>query len=229
MTDECTVLLNEEFALDEERMTELSSEFPQTLHRIGDTRLKQGARFVLARGDIERLSGVLDASEKVRYRIPLTVSFLPPPNGRFAYAHLVLGLEEHRDLDIVSVHPVENEGTVDVETEATMGVEAAAKYSGVKASASHKVKKTYTSVPITVRGIGPGSDAAEWAFDCPVEQGGLPTTMDLALEVALRGDRLHALAHMTAGVRWRGVLGVLPLAWPRGTIRRYVDVVLPPA
>lgn len=88
-------LIDDEFALDDERVTELSNDdFNATINKVGEDRLRLKARFVLARGSVERLSAVGNA-EKARYRLPLRASFLPPPGARFAQAHLVIALDAH--------------------------------------------------------------------------------------------------------------------------------------
>jgi len=220
-----TILIDDALALDDERMTELASEFPATLKRVGEAHLRLDARFVLARGDVERLSAI--GSGKARYRISFYVSFLPPARGRFAHAHLVLGLDAHSDIDILSIRPVEQSGAVEIETEETSGGETSIKYKGIGSKTTHDVKKVYKTVPITIRGIGPGSDAAEWTLDGPPEEGGLPATVDLGIDVALSGPRLVADVRMTAGVRWEGILGILPFAWPKGSLGRIVVIDLP--
>jgi hypothetical protein len=221
------ILIDDELALDDERMTELSSDdFNAMLTKVGEDRLRRKARFALARGEVERLSAVGNA-EKARYRLPLRASFLPPQGARFAQAHLVIALDAHADLDILAVHPVEQSGKVEVEIETKTTGEATASYEPVKLGRTQEVKKTYKSLPITVRGIGPGSDCAEWMFDGPAEEGGLPTQTDLRIDVAVLGPRLVAGVRMTAGVRWSGIMGMLPFVWPRGSFRTDVIIDLP--
>ena len=227
MGDEMTTLIDEQLSLDEERMSELASEFPTTLRRVADARLALDARFMLARGAPERLSAASDrAGAKARFRIPLRASFLPPAAGRFAYAQVVMGLDEHPDLDILSVEPAEQTGEVEVEVEETKGAKASAKKL-VEIAQSNSTKRKYKTRPVTIRGIGVGSDTAEWAFDGPPEEGGLPTNVELGLGVALSGPELRVAVRMTAGVRWKGLPGLLPFAWPKGTFRRTIAFDLP--
>jgi hypothetical protein len=225
MADEPTVLIDDALALDEERLSELASDFAATLRRVGEARLALDARFLLARRAVERLS--VAGVAKPRYKIPLQASFLPPARARFAQAHLVLGLDAHPDLDILAVRPAETRAEVEIAIEDTRGAEASAEYQGLKAGASAGRKASYKRVPIVIRGIGPGSDTAEWSFDGPPEEGGLPTRVDLELEVALPGARLEAAVRMTAGIRWTGILGLLPFVWPKGVFRRLVTIDLP--
>lgn len=224
---EPVVLVDDSLAVDEERLSEMASDFPDTWRRVGEAKLSMEARFVLARGAVERLSA--KGEGKVRYRLPLQVSFLPPPAARFAYAQLVLALDAHPDLDILAVRPVEEHGTVEIGVETKLTGEAGLTHDALKLGGSSENKRAYKQLPITIRGIGPGSDTAEWTFDGPAEEGGLPPRVDLGLDLALSGKELQAALRMTAGIRWQGLLGLLPFAWPRGEWRRLLTIELPEA
>jgi len=227
MSDDMVVLADDLLEVDQERLSEMASDFPETWRRVGEAKLSMQARFVLARGVIQRLSAMGGAGDKARYRLPLQVSFLPPPSARFAYAQLVLALDDQPDLDILAVQPVEEQGTVEIEVNETRKSEAGLTHDALKLGGSSEQKRSYKQLPITIRGIGPGSDAAEWTFDGPPTEGGLPPRLDLGLDVALPGTALQAAVRMTAGIRWQGILGFLPFAWPKGEWRRLLTIELP--